>query len=266
MSVAERSSTRQGMRVHVYRQPADACRAVADRMASLLSNPPRAGVTLGLATGSTPIPIYAELVRRHREAGLSFRGAATYNLDEYYPLSPCDPQSYRAFMHQHLFAHVDLPANRAHLLDGTVPERFAQEAVANYDRWIEADGGLDFQLLGLGRNGHVGFNEPSDMPVEEALALPTRIVELHPVTRRDAVREFGALDKVPTHALTVGTGPILAAREIAILAFGAAKAEAVAQSLEGPITAQVPGSLLRTAGDRVTWYLDPEAASLLSGD
>lgn len=266
MSAPDRTLTRNGMRVAVYRDPADACSAVADRLAALLADPPRGTATLGLATGSTPIPIYAELVRRHRAGDLSFRKAATYNLDEYYPLSPCDPRSYRAFMHQHLFAHIDLPANRAHLLDGTVPERFAEEAVTAYDRWIEADGGLDFQLLGLGRNGHIGFNEPSEMPVEEALRLPTRFVELHPVTRKDAVREFGALDLVPTHALTVGTGPILAARSIAILAFGAAKAEAVARSLEGPITAEVPGSLLQTAGDRVAWFLDSEAASLLAKD
>ena len=115
----------------------------------------------------------------------------TYNLDEYYPISPVDPNSYRAYMHRHLFGHVDLAPNRAHVLDGTVPEAFAAEHAAEFDRWIAADGGLDLQLLGIGRNGHIGFNEPSDLPVDEALRLPTRLVDLHPVTRADAAREFG---------------------------------------------------------------------------
>jgi glucosamine-6-phosphate deaminase len=186
---------------------------------------------------------------------------ATYNLDEYYPISPLDPNSYRAYMHHHLFAHVDLAANRAHVLDGTVPEEAAAEHCAAFDRWIAADGGLDLQLLGIGRNGHIGFNEPSDLAVDAALALPTRLVPLHPVTTADAAKDFGGqIERVPARALTVGVAPILAARSILVLAFGPAKAEAVARSVLGPMTAEVPGSLLQSARARVTWMLDEAAA------
>src|SRR5690606_13045665 len=140
---------------------------------------------------------------------VSFRDATTYNLDEYYPISPLDPNSYRAYMHTHLFGHVDLAPNRAHLLDGTVPEAFADQHCATFDRWIAADGGLDLQLLGIGRNGHIGFNEPSDIPLAEALALPTRLIELHPVTTADAAGGFGGdPDAVPKRALTMGIAPI----------------------------------------------------------
>ena len=148
----------------------------------------RGRAVLGLATGATPVRLYASLVARHRRGELSFADAATYNLDEYYPISPFDPKSYRSYMHRHLFGHVDLAPNRAHLLDGTVPEAFVAEHAAQYDRWIAADGGLDLQLLGIGRNGHIGFNEPTDRPVAETLALPTRLVDLHPITRADAAR------------------------------------------------------------------------------
>ena len=154
---------------------------------------------------------------------LSFRDVTTYNLDEYYPISPVHPRSYRVYMHRHLFGCVDIAPHRAHMLDGTVPEAFAGSAAAQFDRWIEADGGLDLQLLGIGRNGHIGFNEPSDMEVADALRLPTRLVELHPVTRADAAREFGSEDAVIPRALTMGVATILAARSIVILATGDAQ-------------------------------------------
>jgi glucosamine-6-phosphate deaminase len=146
------------------------------------------------------------------------------------------------------------------MLDGTVPEAFAGASAAQFGRWIEADGGLDLQLLGIGRNGHIGFNEPSDMEVADALRLRTRLVELHSVTRADAAREFGSEDAVIPRALTMGVATILAARSIVILATGAHKAEAVAAALTGPMTAAVPASLLRSAAARVTWILDEAAA------
>lgn len=239
------------------RMAADAIRAAVDAAGAR-----RGKAVLGLATGSTPVPVYAELVRRHREGDLKFNGVTTYNLDEYYPISPRDPNSYRTFMHRHLFSHVDLAPNRAHMLDGTVPEAAAAEHAAQFERWIAADGGLDLQLLGLGRNGHIGFNEPCDLGVAEALALPTRVVTLHPVTTADAARGYGGdPDLVPRRALTLGVAAILEAREILVLAFGAGKAEAVAKSLRGPITAQVPGSLLQTVAPKVTWILDDAAAA-----
>jgi glucosamine-6-phosphate deaminase len=239
---------------------ADRIRAAVD-----LAGARRGKAVLGLATGSTPIPVYAELVKRHREGDINFQGVISYNLDEYYPISPRDPNSYRTFMHRHLFSQIQIAANQTHVLDGTVPERAIAEHCAQFESWIASDGGLDLQLLGLGRNGHIGFNEPEDLDVDAALALPTRVVALHPTTTRDAAKDFGGdLANVPGRALTMGVATILAAREILILAFGSNKAEAVASSLQGPVTPLVPGSLLQTVADKVTWILDESAAGLLT--
>ena len=147
---------------------------------------------LGLATGKTPLPVYDRLVALHKAGELSFANVSTYNLDEYYPVKPADPDSYRAYMDRHLFDHVDLQANRAHLFDGTVPESFVAEHAASFDRWIQAEGGLDLQLLGIGRNGHIGFNEPSHLTVEQACKLPSRLMPLHanktvPIRRRPSL-------------------------------------------------------------------------------
>ena len=169
-------------------------------------------------------------------------------------------RSYRAYMDENLFRHVDLAPHRAHMLDGTVPEEFASAHAADYDRWIDHDGGLDVQLLGIGRNGHIGFNEPSDLSVEEVLGLPSRLVDLHPITRADAAKELGGMDRVIPRALTMGLAPILAARSIVVLATGSHKAQITALALQGPMSAKNPASLLRTAGPKVTWLLDEAAA------
>lgn len=161
-------------------------------------------VVLGLATGSTPIGVYRHLAALVGHGALSFDRVTTFNLDEYYPMSGLNPQSYRHFMDRHLFQQVRIAPNRAHLLDGTVPESATAEHAAQFDRWIDEAGGIDLQILGLGRNGHIGFNEPSDLSVAEALATPTRLVDLHPTTRADAARDFGSLDAVPRQALTMG--------------------------------------------------------------
>jgi glucosamine-6-phosphate deaminase len=163
-------------------------------------------------------------------------------------------------MHRCLFSQVDIQAHRAHVLDGTVHEAFAAAHAADFDRWIEADGGLDVQLLGIGRNGHIAFNEPSGLSAQEAQRLPTRLVELHPVTRADAAKDFGGLDLVIPRALTMGVASILAARSIVILATGARKAEIVARAVTGPMTAEVPASLLQSDAEKVTWVIDEEAA------
>lgn len=256
-----------GMQVHVLADARSVCLAAAGRIEHVIrdATAARGRAVLGLATGSTPEAVYARLVERYEAGALSFRDVTTYNLDEYYPISPMDPRSYRSYMHRHLFGRVDLAPDRAHVLDGTVPEAFTTEHAAAFDRWIEADGGLDLQLLGIGRNGHIGFNEPSDVPVEEALRLPTRLVGLHPVTRADAVREFGSEEAVIPRALTMGVAPILAARSILMLAIGPRKAEVVAAALTGPMTATVPASLLQSAAPRVTWILDEAAARGLPG-
>jgi glucosamine-6-phosphate deaminase len=256
-------SSRSGAEVLVFPDAGSASSAAAAWLAEVIerARKVRGHAVLGLATGSTPKAVYAELVKRHREGTLSFEDVTTYNLDEYYPISPLDPQSYRFYMHEHLFRHVNISPHRAHLLDGTVPEAFAAMHAAEYDHWIDRDGGLDVQLLGIGRNGHIAFNEPSELSVERALALPSRLVELHPVTRADAAQDFGGIEKVIPQALTMGLAPILAARSIVVLATGSHKAEITAQALSGEMTTQNPASLLRTAGERVTWLLDEAAAA-----
>jgi glucosamine-6-phosphate deaminase len=266
MSIPFRDSDYSGMKVLVV---PDAWQASLFAVESILkviqsAQNERGCTVLGLATGSTPQTVYAHLVERHRTGFLSFQDITTYNLDEYYPISPLDPKSYRSYMHHHLFSHVDIAPNRAHFLDGTVPEAYAAEHAAQFDHWIEADGGLDLQLLGIGRNGHIGFNEPTDLTVEQALGLPSRVVELHLITRADAAREFGGVDHVIPRALTMGVASILAARSILVLATGAHKAEAIACALNGPMTAEVPASLLQAVADKVTWVLDEPAAQGLS--
>jgi glucosamine-6-phosphate deaminase len=257
-----------GAHVLIFDEPDQGCRWAAARIAEVIARAreERGRAVMGLATGSTPIRVYDRLVAMHRAGDLSFQGVSTYNLDEYYPIEPLDPNSYRSFMHRHLFGQVNLAAGHAHVLDGTVPEAFATATCESFERWIDADGGLDFQLLGIGRNGHIGFNEPADLRADEAAALRTRVVDLHPVTTADAAKDFGGVvDRVPKQALTMGTATILKAREIVILAFGIAKAEAVGRALSGPRTGLLPASLLRDAPGRVTWVLDPPAASQLPG-
>jgi glucosamine-6-phosphate deaminase len=265
MMVQARSLRHAGMDVLIVPDAEAASKVAAELIVQTVhkAEASRGRAVLGLATGSTPVPVYHHLVQRYRSGELSFRQVTTYNLDEYYPISPLDPVSYRAYMHRHLFGQVDLAPNQAHVLDGTVPEAFAALHAEQFDRWIEADGGLDVQLLGIGRNGHIGFNEPSGLTVAEALRLPTRLVELHPITRADAVRDFGAADQVIPRALTMGVAQVLAARSIVLLATGARKAEAVAGALNGPMTARLPASLLQSVAGKVTWILDETAASAL---
>ena len=253
------------MTIQVFADAGAASRAAALLIRDTIRNAvkERDRAVIGLATGATPQKVYGQLVAMHQAEELSFRNVVTYNLDEYYPIQPLDPKSYRSYMHRYLFGLVDLPANQTHVLDGTVPHPFAAEHCAQFDRWIAAEGGLDIQLLGIGRNGHIGFNEPSELSVAEALALPTRLVELHPMTRADAAREFGGADRVIPRALTMGVAPILAARSILMLATGSHKAEIVAGALNSPMTTSLPASLLQSVADRVTWMLDEAAASRL---
>jgi glucosamine-6-phosphate deaminase len=211
---------------------------------------------LGLATGSTPIPLYRELVRLHREEGLDFSSATTFNLDEYVGLPPEHPQSYHAFMQEHLFRHVNLAPERVHL-----PNGLARDIPAECDRYekaIRAAGGVDLQILGIGTEGHIGFNEKSS-----SLASRTRIKTLTAQTRSDNARFFGAVAEVPLHVITMGVGTIMEARQVVLLAFGGNKAEAVAAAVEGPITAMNPASILQMH-PRATLLLDEGAASKLA--
>ncbi len=260
------SSSSSAGEVLVFPDAGSACEAAAAWMGEVIerARSERGQAVLGLPTGSTPKGVYAELVKRYRAGALSFEDVTTYNLDEYYPVSPLDERSYRYYMHENLFRHVDIEPNRTHLLDGTISELFVSSHTADFDRWIHSDGGLDVQLLGIGRNGHIGFNEPSALSVEEAVGLPTRLVDLHHMTAADAAKELGGMDRVIPRALTMGLAPILAARSIVVLATGAHKAQITALALRGPITAKNPASLLRTVGPKVTWLLDEAAAKGLA--
>jgi glucosamine-6-phosphate deaminase len=267
MRPSERRTEHSSFDVRIFASAAEACDVAALRIARRVGSAQAEGrrFVLGLATGGSPIPVYRRLVEMHRAGELSLEGLITYNLDEYYPISPVDPNSYHSYMDEHLFRHVNIAPNRAHVLDGTVPEECVAEYCAAFDRWIVMDGGIDLQLLGLGRNGHIGFNEPSDLALEEALDLPTRRARLDAMTRADAARDFGGdLSRVPCEALTLGVKPILAAREILVLAFGSAKAESVAAAIKGPITPAHPASLLQTVAERVTWLIDRDAAAGLA--
>ncbi|MEI7910017.1 MAG: glucosamine-6-phosphate deaminase [Verrucomicrobiota bacterium] len=214
-------------------------------------------VVLGLATGNTPLPFYQELIRLHRHEGLSFANVVTFNLDEYLGLAREHPETYWSFMHRHLFDHIDVPASHIHLPSGTLPEAAIPAHCAEYEASIHDAGGLDFQLLGIGGTGHIGFNEPGS-PKDSR----TRCVQLDEITRRDAAPAFGGLEWVPTRAITMGCGTILAARRIALLAWGTKKASILRAALTGPITEQVSASFLQEHPN-TAFYLDRSAASAL---
>ena len=213
---------------------------------------------LGLATGATPIGVYAELVRLHRAEGLSFARVEIFNLDEYYPITPDALQSYHRFMREHLFDHVDVDPRRVHIPDGTVPADRVAEYVAAYEEAIRDAGGLDLQVLGIGRSGHIGFNEPGS-----ARDSRTRLITLDRVTRRDAASDFFGLDQVPRRAITMGVGTILDARRVVLIAFGEHKADVVAQAVEGPVTAKIAASYLQEHPS-ATVVLDEAAAAGLT--
>jgi glucosamine-6-phosphate deaminase len=210
---------------------------------------------LGLATGSTPIGTYKDLVRRHKEAGLDFSKVTTFNLDEYLDLPPSHEQSYRYFMDHHLFKHINVEPDNIH-----VPYGHAED-IEEFCGWYEAEirrvGGIDLQILGIGADGHIAFNEPGS-----SLGSRTRLKTLTKQTIDDNARFFKDHTEVPRFAITMGVGTIMEAKQILLLANGAKKAEIVAEAIEGPITAQVSASVLQMHRD-VTVILDAEAGSKL---
>ncbi|MCH2203711.1 MAG: glucosamine-6-phosphate deaminase [Fuerstiella sp.] len=213
---------------------------------------------LGLATGSTPTGVYAELIRMHREDGLSFANVVTFNLDEYYSMQPEELQSYVRFMNEHLFDHIDIPDANVHIPDGTVPVEDMAEYCRDYERQILDVGGIDLQLLGIGRTGHIGFNEPGSDHHSR-----TRLITLDSVTRTDAASDFFGAENVPRRAITMGVGTILAARRIFILAFGENKAEIVQRTVEGEPSPAVPATYLQQHNN-VEFLLDQAAAAGLT--
>ena len=246
--------------VTVYRDQETAAVRVAARIAALIRGKQQRGeqAVLGLATGATPVGVYEELVRLHREEGLSFRNVVTFNLDEYYPMQPTSPQSYVTFMNENLFDHLDIERENIHIPDGTLPPEEVAAFCLHYEHQIEAYGGLDLQLLGIGRTGHVGFNEPGSAPNSG-----TRLVTLDDLTRRDASRDFGGKEYVPTKAITMGIGTIFKAHEIILMAWSGKKAPIIKKAVEGEVSSEVPATYLQLA-DNVEFIVDEAAAAELT--
>ena len=209
---------------------------------------------LGLATGSSPIKVYEELVRMHREEGLSFANVISFNLDEYYPMQKSNVQSYDYFMREHLFNHVDILPHNINIPDGTVSNEDLFQSCVDYEMKIKSVGGIDFQLLGIGRTGHIGFNEPGSH-----LNSGTRNIKLDHITRIDAAPAFLGIDNVPRKAITMGIGTVSSAKRIVLLAWGANKADILKHTIEGSISSEVPATYLQNHSN-TTFILD-EAAS-----
>ncbi|MBV8378675.1 MAG: glucosamine-6-phosphate deaminase [Verrucomicrobia bacterium] len=248
------------IRTTVFQSAESAVRLVAASIARLMWKRAAEGRTavLGLATGSTPVKLYRELIRLHRDEGLSFSNVVTFNLDEYYGLPPHHPESYRHFMEVQLFDHVDISPENIHVPDGLISRSEVFGYCQEYERKILATGGIDVQILGIGRTGHIGFNEPGS-----GVDSRTRMVALDRLTRRDAARDFRGEENVPAYAITMGVGTILEAKELALLAWGESKAAIVREAIEGPQIDTVPASFLQRHPN-CQCYLDEAAARELT--
>ena len=235
-------------------------RLVAARIAELIREraAERRPAVLGLATGSTPIGVYRELIRLHREEGLSFRQVLSFNLDEYYPMDPGSLHSYHRFMWENFFSHLDIPRENVRIPRGDLPRAQAKEECRRHEEAIHAAGGIDLQLLGIGRTGHIGFNEPGS-----GLESRTRLVTLDLVTRKDAAADFFGEENVPREAITMGVATILEAREIVLLATGEHKAPIVRRAVEGEVDHEVAATFLQRH-PAVTFYVDGPAAAGLT--
>ena len=253
-------TTVERLPVTVYDQPAEASRAVAREIADLVTSRAAVGkpTVLGLATGSTPVGVYDEIIRLHREEGVSFRSVVTFNLDEYWPMQPDALQSYHRFMREHLFDHLDIPAEAIHIPDGMLPRSEILAACGRYEELIREAGGIDLQILGIGRTGHIGFNEPGSTAESR-----TRLITLDSVTRGDAASDFFGERNVPRQAITMGVGTILDARRVILLAFGEHKAAIVRKAVEEPPCSHVSASALQDHAD-AKFVLDGAAASRLT--
>jgi glucosamine-6-phosphate deaminase len=230
----------------------EAARLVADRLHK------KPSLVLGLATGSTPLGLYRELIRMHREERLDFSKVTTFNLDEYVGLPPDHPQSYHRFMRENLFAHIDADARFVHIPNGMVSEIEAH--CEWYEQEIERMGGIDLQVLGIGANGHIAFNEPGS-----SLGSRTRVKTLTRATREDNARFFDSMERVPRHAITMGIGTIMEAREVLLIAAGEGKAAAIQAAVEGPLTAAAPASMIQMH-PKAFVIVDQAAASRLTGE
>ncbi len=229
----------------------EAARLVADRLRK------KPNLVLGLATGSTPLGLYKELIRLHKDEGLDFSKVTTFNLDEYVGLPPSHDQSYHYFMNENLFKYINIAPRFIH-----VPQGMAKDVdafCAWYEKRIEENGGIDLQVLGIGANGHIAFNEPGS-----SLGSRTRIKTLTGTTRMDNARFFKTKEEVPRYAITMGVGTIMDAKELLLLANKSGKADAVKAAVEGPITAMCPASIIQMHRSAFV-FLDKDAASKLTG-
>ena len=240
------------MEIVIRRTPEEVGAAAADIIEPFV----REGGTLGLATGSTPTPTYQELIRRHTENGLSFAKCRAFLLDEYHRLPKEHVQSYYSTIRRELTHHIDIDDAQVHSLDGTAAD--PQQAALDYEQAIKDAGGVDIQILGVGANGHIAFNEPTS-----SLRSRTRLINLHPRTIADNARFFDSADEVPRQALSQGIGTILEARNLILIATGANKADAVHALVEGPLSAFCPASALQVH-NHATVIVDEDAASKLN--
>ena len=245
--------------VKIYKDVATGSNAVAAQIAQLIKDKQAKGLPciLGMATGATPILLYKELVRLHKEEGLSFKNVITVNLDEYYPIPRDAYQSYWSFMHRHLFNHIDIDPTNIHIPSSEWDMEELKEKCVAYEQTIEKLGGIDLQILGIGKNGHIGFNEPGS-----SFHSKTRVIHLDQLTRMANVYEWQDLNKVPQLAITVGISSIMKAKKIVLLAWSN-KADIVAKAVEGTITEQIPASVLQNHDD-CTFVIDELAATELT--
>ena len=244
----------------IFKSAVEASKVVAQEIAALIKSKQAENKSciLGLATGSSPIKVYEELVRMHKEERLSFHNVVTFNLDEYYPMTKENRQSYHYFMHQHLFNHIDIKPENINIPDGTVVLEELNQYCMNYETKIKNAGGIDFQLLGIGRTGHVGFNEPGSH-----INSGTRIITLDHITRVDASSDFNGIDNVPKRAITMGVSTILRSKRIVLMAWGQNKAAVIKRTIQGEITSEVPATFLQNHSN-ATFVLDQFAASELT--
>jgi glucosamine-6-phosphate deaminase len=258
--VTHAASGGEKIRTVVVEDHEDIARLVANRIATLIRERTAAGerTVLGLATGSTPIGVYRELIRMHREEGLSFKTVVTFNLDEYYPMPKESIHSYHRFMWENLFSHIDIKPENVHIPPGDLPRTEIEDAAQRYELAIERAGGIDLQILGIGKTGHIGFNEPGSGSESR-----TRLVTLDAVTRRDAAADFFGEEYVPREAVTMGVATILDAREIAIIATGEHKSSIVKRAVEGEIDVEVAATFLQRHPD-TTFYVDHSAGAELT--
>ena len=245
--------------VKIFPTPKEGSAFVAQEIAAKIRETQAKGqpIVIGLATGSTPISLYKELVRLHKLEGLSFKNVTTFNLDEYYPIEKEAYQSYYSFMHRQLFDHIDIDPSNIFIPNGELPKEEIKKHCQEYEQLIEAKGGIDIQILGIGNNGHIGFNEPGS-----SIFSKTRLITLDNTTRIANARDFQNISQVPRLAITMGLSTILKAKKIFLMAWGT-KASIIAQTVEGDMTEHVPASFLQQHND-CAFVIDEMAAAELT--